>query len=100
MTADMTVLLVEKGKFRVVGHFYRVCEIETEGEYWKKSRLIMYEKKDVEMYDFKIPFRVSMSAVERCEVRRKNGRIGFKYLRTVLDENMEMNRDKREGFDM
>ena len=60
-------------------------EKEAEGECWE-SKVIVFERKEVEKIDFNTSYRVSVPAVGRCEVvigAKMEEVKGFKYLGTV-----------------
>ena len=39
-----------------------------EGEWWEKRKVIIFERRKVEVIDFNTPYKVNVLAVGRCEV--------------------------------
>ena len=48
--------------------FYRVCARIKLKVNVKKSRVMLFERREVEVVDFNTPYRVSVPAVGRCEI--------------------------------
>ena len=74
-------------------HEFYTCmyEKKTEGECWR-SKVMVIEGKTAELMDFSTPYRVSVSAVGRCEVllgEKMEEVKEFNYLRTCKLGEME-----------
>ncbi len=67
----MTLLLAEsKGDLqRVVNKFYSVCKRRKLKVNTGKSMVIVFKRREEEMIDFNIVYRVKMPAVARCRMR-------------------------------
>ncbi len=68
--ADDTVLLAEsEGNLqRVVNEFYSVCKRRKLKVNAGKSKVIVFERRVVEVVDFNTAYRVRLPAVARCRV--------------------------------
>ncbi len=82
--ADDTVLLAdsERELQKVVDEFYRVYVKRKLRVNTGKSKVMVFERKILEMLDFSTPYRVNVPAAENCEIVL--GGEGMKYLGTVL----------------
>ncbi len=65
-----------------------------------KSKVMAFERREVEVVDFRNPYRVSVLADERCEIVMGGERMKvlkeFKYLGRVLSKHGEMEGEVRE----
>ncbi len=97
----MTVLLAESESelLRVVDQFH-VCKRRKLRVNSKKSKVMVFERREVEVVDFWNPYRVSVPVNERCEIAMGGERMEvvkeFKYLGTVLIKHGEMEGEVRE----
>ncbi len=68
--ADDTVLLAESEKKlqRVVDQFYNVCSRRKLRVNAGKSKMMVFERREVEVVDFGNLYRVSVPVDERCEI--------------------------------
>ncbi len=68
--ADDTVLLAESEKElqRVVDEFFSVCVRRKLRVNVGKNKVMVFERKEVEVVDFINPYRVSVPVAGRCEV--------------------------------
>ena len=53
---------------RVVDEFYTVCTRKKLKVNAGKSKVMVFERREIEAVDFNTPYRVSVPAVRRCEV--------------------------------
>ena len=78
----------------MVDEFYSVCTRWKLKVNPRKSKMMVFERREVEVVDFNTPYRVSVLAVGRCEVvlggKKMKEAEEFKYLRTVLCKHGEM----------
>ncbi len=69
---------------RVVDHFNNVCKRRKLKVNAGKSKVMVFERREVEVIDFRNPYRVSVPVDERCEIVMGGGRMEvveeFKYL--------------------
>ncbi len=65
-----------------------------------ECKVMVFERKEVEMVEFGTPYRVSVPVDERCEIVLGGGGMEvvmeFKYLGTVLSKHGEMEGEVRE----
>ena len=100
--ADDTVLLAESERElqRVVDEFYSVCVRRKLRVNGGKSKVMVFERREVEVVDFSNPYRVSVPVAGRCEVELGGERMEevkeFKYLGAVLCKHGEMEGEIRE----
>ncbi len=68
--ADDIVLLAESEREfqRVVDHFHNVCSRRKLRVNAGKSKVMVFERREVEVVDFGSPYRVSVPVDERCEI--------------------------------
>ncbi len=66
----MTVLLAESERElqRVVDQFHNGCIRRKLRVNARKSKVMMFERREVEVLDFGNPYRVSVPVDERCEI--------------------------------
>ena len=59
-----------------------------------KSKVMVFERKEIEVCDFSMPYRVEVPAVRRCDIALGGEKMEevfqFKYLGTVLGKHGEM----------
>ncbi len=88
--ADDTVLLAESERDlqRVVNEFYSVCKNRKLKVNAGKSKVMVFKRREEEVVDFNIAYKVRLSAVARCRVMLGSEKMEkvseFKYLGTVL----------------
>ncbi len=68
--ADDNVLLAESERQlqRVVYQFHNVCKRRKLRANAGKSKVMVFESREVEVVDFRNPYRVSVPVDERCEI--------------------------------
>ncbi len=80
----MLLVKSEKELQRVVDQFHSVCSRRKPKVNAGKSKVILFERKEVEMVNFGSSFRVSVPVDERCEIMSRGERMEvvkeFKYL--------------------
>ncbi len=66
----MTLLLVESEKElqRVIDQFHNVCNRRKLRVNVGKSKVMVFERREIEVVDFRNPYRVSVPVDERCEI--------------------------------
>ncbi len=100
--ADDTVLLAEsEGDLqRVVNEIYSVCKRRKLKVNAGKSKVMVFERRGVEVVDFNTTYRVRLPAVARCRVMLGSEEMEevseFKYLGTVLCKHGGMEGEIRE----
>ncbi len=100
--ADDTVLLAESERElqQVVDEFCNVCVRRKLTVNVGKSKMMVFEREEVEVVDFSNPYRVSVPVAGRCKVDLGGERMEevkeFKYLGTVLCKHGEMDGEIRE----
>ncbi len=76
-----------KGTCRVVNEFYSVCKRRKLKVNVGKSKVMVVERREVEVVDFNTPYRVRLPAVARCRVMLGSEKMEevseFKYLGRV-----------------
>ena len=99
--ADDTVLLAESERElqRVVDEFHRVCTRRKLRVNAGKSKVIVFERRQVEALQFSTPYRVNVPVAENCEIILGGEKMEvvkeFKYLGTVLCKHGEMDGEIR-----
>ena len=99
--ADDTVLLAESERElqRVVDEFHRVCARRKLRVNAGKSKVIVFERRQVEALQFSTPYRVNVPVAENCEIFLGGEKMEvvkeFKYLGTVLCKHGEMDGEIR-----
>ncbi len=90
------MLLAESGREfqRVVNQFHSVCSRRKLRVNVVKSKVMVFERREVEVVDFGNPYRVNVPVDKRCEIVIRGERVEvvekFKYLGTVLSKHGEM----------
>ncbi len=98
----MTLLLAgsERELQRVVDQFHNVCKRRNLRVNAGKSKVMVFEKRAVEVVGFRNPYRVSVPVDEGCEIVMGGERMEvvkeLKYLGTVLSKHGEMEGEVRE----
>ncbi len=93
---DDTVLLAEseRERQRVVNQFHSVCSRRKPRVNAGKSKVMVFERREVVVGNFGNPYRVSVPVDERCETEMGRERMEvvreFKYLGTVLSMHEEL----------
>ncbi len=93
---DDTLLLAESERKlqRVVDQFHNVCNRRKLSVNAGKSNVMVFERREVVVLDFRNLYRVSVPVDERCEIVMGRERMEvvkeFKYLGTVLSTHGEM----------
>ena len=96
LLADNTVLFVEdEEEFqKVVEEFYSVYTKRKLKVNARKSKVMVFERREVKMVDLNTFYKVSMPAVDRCEDVLRGEKLeevkDFKYLGTVLYKHGQM----------
>ncbi len=96
LLADDTVLLAENERElqRVVDQFHSLCRRRKLRVNAGKSKVIVFERKEVEMINFGNPYRVSVPVEERRDMMLGGERMEvikeLKYLGTVLSQHGKM----------
>ncbi len=100
MFGGVTVLLAESVRElqRAVDEFYSVCLRRKLKVNVGKSKVVVFERNEAEVCDFRTPYRVSVPAAGGCEVvlggERTEEVKEFKYLGTVLSQQRNGRRIK------
>ncbi len=90
MFVDDTVFLAEKERElqRVVDQFHTVCSRKLRVN-TGKSKVMVFERREIEVVDFEIPYRVSVPVDEMCEIVMGGERMGvvkeFKVFRNSIE---------------
>ncbi len=96
--ADDTVLLAESEREfqKVVDQFHSVCSRRKLRVNARKSKVMIFDRKEVEVVNFGNQYRVSIPVDDRCEIVMGGERMEvvkeFKYLGTVLSKHGDMKR--------
>ncbi len=84
----------------MVDQFHNVCKRRKLRGNAEKSKVMVFERREVEVVDFRNPYRVSVPVDERCEIVIGGERMEvvkkFKYLGTILSIHGEMKGEVRE----
>ena len=100
--ADDTVLLAESERQlqKVVDEFHKVCLRRKLKVNAGKSKVMVFERREMEVCDFSMPYRVEVPAVRRCNIALGGEKMEevsqFKYLGTVLGKHGEMEGEIQE----
>ena len=87
---DDTVLYAdsEEGLQKVMNEIYCVCTGRNLKVNAGKSKVMVFERRKVDVVDFNLPYRVSVPAVRRCEIVLKGKKMKevkkFKYMGSVM----------------
>ncbi len=84
----------------MVDQFHSVCSRRKLRVNAGKSKVMVFERREVEVVDFGNPYRVSVPVDEKCEIAMGGERMEvvkeLKYLGTVLSKQGEMEGEVRE----